>query len=132
MKTFYCRNEDGEAIGRVICEDIADDYHSMNELYDHRMALNIALFKFLHDIDVEIRQNKGVKNKPYIIKSKLHDDGTMFEGYFIVSMNGPDGQISYHYKLEHWDKFPITEVERVPWKYDGHTSQDVIDRLLKL
>lgn len=112
--------------------EVSDDYHTMSELYDHRRVLNAALFNYLHDIDVNIRGHVDVTFKPYIIKSKLHEDGTMFDGYFVVSMNGPDGQISYHYALEYWDQFKVTEVERVPWKYDGHTSKDVINRLLKL
>lgn len=101
--------------------EVRDEYHSMHELYQHRMALNIALF------------NSIWKSRPAISvwKSKLHHDGTMFEGYFIVMAVTHYGQISYHYKLEHWDKFDIPEIERTP-EYDGHTSQDIIERLMKL
>lgn len=112
--------------------EVRDEYHSMSELYEHRMALNAAMFNFFYAYDKDIRGIES-ERRAYIVKSKHHNDGTMFEGgYFIVMMNGPDGQISYHYKLEHWDKFKIPEVERIPWIYDGHTSQDILERLLKL
>lgn len=117
---------DGGQIYEFIDADelvVKDEYHSMEELYDHRMALNIALFHAWH--------NASDIYDIGVVKSKMHFDGTMFEGYFIVMAITGYGQISYHYKLEHWDKFKIEEVERTP-KYDGHTSQDVIERLMKL
>ncbi len=104
----------------VHADSVSDGFHTMDELYDHRMALNIALFHCIHSA-------KYWK----VMKSKLHYDGTMFEGYFIVMMIIGIRQISYHYKLEHWDKFQIPEVEKTP-PYDGHTSQDVIERLMNL
>ena len=102
--------------------ECGDDYHTISELYDHRMALNIALFHAWF-----------VANRPSIkvMKSKLHNDGTMFPGYFIVMALTTEGQISYHYELSHWDKFKIPEVERTP-EWDGHGSQNVLERLEKL
>ena len=104
--------------------EVRDEYHSMHELYEHRMALNIALFNV-----IEYVGEPGVP--PFVMKSKLHHDGTMFEGYFIVMMITNLGQVSYHYKLKHWDKFKIEEVERTP-EWDGHSSLDVLERLAKL
>jgi len=106
----------------VIITDVGDEYHTMHELYEHRMALNIALFHALY------RDDYGVAT---VMKSKLHHDGTMFDGYFIVMTLTPLGQISYHYKLKHWDKFNIPEVERTP-EWDGHSSLQVMERLMKL
>jgi|SRR6187549_3736660 len=105
-----------------------DEYHTMSELYEHRLALSSALFNYLSDLHLSFTAGDG----PYIIKSKKHHDGSMFDGYFVVVMNSPVGLISYHYKLEHWELFKIPEVESVPWPYDGHTSQDVVKRLLAL
>lgn len=111
--------------------EVRDEYHSMHELYQHRMALNIGLFNYM-------QMTKGwesyseVMMEFELMKSKLHHDGTMFDGYFIVMLIVPNvGQISYHYKLKHWDEFRIPEVERTP-KWDGHSSNDVIERLMKL
>ena len=96
--------------------DISDGYHTFNELYDHRAALTAALFKSLPS--------------DMVYKSKKHHDGTMYDGMFIVGANLPDiGAISYHYDLDPWwDVFNIREVENAP-EWDGHTPNDVIERL---
>jgi hypothetical protein len=105
-----------------------DEYHTMHELYQHRMALNIALFNAWAHIDL-CCSYYGIT----VGKAKLHHDGTMFEGgYFVVFAKTSEGQITYHYKLEHWDKFKIPEYERVPFEYDGHRSLDVLERLKNL
>jgi hypothetical protein len=109
---------------QIQAENVSDGYHTMHELYQHRMALNVALFNKINDFPLTFRDY-------LVIKSKLHSDGTMFDGYFIVMLITPTTQISYHYDLKHWDLFEIPEVERAP-KYDGHSSNDVIERLLKL
>jgi len=107
-------------------EECRDEYHSMHGLYQHRMALTIALFNM---INIYRKYPGG----PQVMKSKLHHDGTMFEGgYFIVMIVDPKiGQISYHYQLKHWDEFKIPEVERTP-EWDGHSSLDALERLGKL
>lgn len=104
--------------------EVMDEYHSMHDLYRHRMALNIALFHAWY------RDDYGTVT---VMKSKQHhpDSDPMFEGYFIVMAVSEYGQISYHYKLKHWDKFNIPEVEYTP-EWDGHNSQDVMERLTKL
>jgi hypothetical protein len=112
--------------------EVRDEYHSMHELYQHRMALNIALFHFMYEMDKQIRGDYYASFQQHkVMKSKLHADGTMFEGYFIVMAVTPYGQISYHYKLEHWDKFNLPVVENTP-PWDGHSSLQVIERLMKL
>jgi len=43
---------------------------------------------------------------------------------------GEEGQVSYHYKLEHWDEFEgVPELEYAP-KWDGHDGADTVTRLL--
>jgi hypothetical protein len=104
--------------------DVSDEYHTMHELYKHRMALNIALFNNLH-------HPRHDSHRIEVMKSKLHHDGTMFDGYFVVMAITPIGQISYHYKLKHWNKFMIPEVDRTP-EWDGHNSYDVLERLMEI
>jgi len=95
-----------------------DEYHTMQDLYQHRMALSAALANSRPDISV---------------KSHLHHDGTMFEGgYFIVRILTPGGPVTYHYSLEDWDKFHCPEVDRIPEAYDEHIPSDCIGRLLTL
>lgn len=107
--------------------EVSDGYHTMDELYDHRLALSVALLNVLSD------SNPTTNNRDYIEcrKSLFHHDGTMFEGYFIVFAKTQEGMISYHYKIMYWNLFNIPVLEKAP-EYDGHTSQDVIERLLKL
>ena len=112
-----------------LADNPRDEYHSMKELYEHRLALTVALFNTLSDLWQSFTAGAELD----IVKSKLHHDGTMFPGgYFIVVMNSEHGQISYHYELKYWDMFKIPAVERVPWPYDGHTPDDTIKRLLAL
>lgn len=97
---------------------LADGFHTMEELYDHRRALTAALAAERADISW---------------RSKAHhpDDSPMFEGgYFIVGIDTPHGTITYHYKLTHWDDFAeVPEVEHAP-KWDGAEPGDTIIRLL--
>jgi hypothetical protein len=95
--------------------NVSDGYHTFNELYYHRMIL----------FSIICNQNKEIA-----WKSKLHDDGTMFENYFIVGINTKEGQYTYHYNLKYWDNFKCKVLESAP-KYDGHKPND-IDRLLTL
>lgn len=116
----------------VEADEVSDGYHTFTELYEHRLALTVALFKVYDNYLTPL-----VRTSVKCWKSKLHSDGTMFDGgYFVVGMSiipftGPVQQISYHYKLEHWNKFNVMELECAP-EYDGHTGKDVIERLMKL
>lgn len=114
----------------VYGDDVSDGYHSMDELYDHRLALTVALFHawYTEYLDYPAADHDCAHR---VMKSKLHFDGTMFEGYFIVMALTVKGQISYHYKIEHWDKFNIPEVERTP-EWDGHDGPETVKRLLKV
>lgn len=129
----YCEDE----TCKFRAEEISDGYHTFDELYDHRLALNAAFFNLVWATQVNNLGSVASHLAPYpVMKSKLHNDGTMFDGYFIVFGIIPnefsESQISYHYKLEHWDKFQIPEVPKIPFPYDGHTSKDVVERLLSI
>lgn len=98
--------------------DVSDGYHTFDELYDHRMALFVNLM---------------LDNPEISWRSKDHAEGgdPMFEGFFIVGMDLPAGQITYHYKLEHWDTFAgVKTLDHAPI-YDGHTPNSVVKRLLE-
>ena len=95
--------------------EINDGYHSFDDLYWHRMML-FAVICNSH------------KDKAW--KSKLHHDGTMYDDYFIVGIETPEGQYTYHYHIDWWDKFDVQQRLRAP-EYDGHTPED-IDRLFSL
>lgn len=107
-----------------------DDVLQIAELYIHRHALFAALVKVYDSYKTPL----GSHVRCY--KSKLHHDGTMPKGWFIVVMlvgqlTGPDTQISYHLPIDWWDKFNIIELERMV-EWDGHAPDDVVKRLLEL
>ena len=64
------------------------------------------------------------QNKSMSWKSKLHADGTMFDDFFIVGIDTPEGQFTYHYHIDNWDLFDVLELPNAP-EYDGHTPGDV-------
>lgn len=96
--------------------DLSDGYHTFNELYYHRMCL----------FSIIVKQHKDLA-----WKSKLHSDGTMFDNYFIVGIDTPNGQATYHYHVDHWGMFDCVELPNAP-EWDGHTADDVLKRLLSL
>jgi hypothetical protein len=97
--------------------DLSDGYHTFNELYHHRAILFSVICNMFPD-------------KAW--KSKLHDTGDMFEGMFIVGIETPKGQATYHYDIDpYWDMFKVKELDRAP-TWDGHAPEDAIDRISKL
>lgn len=93
--------------------EVSDSYHTFNELYAHRIMLFIALMKSHKDISW---------------KSRLHDDGTSYDGWFVGGMNLPSGIITYHIPDKYWGIMEdINIIEKSV--YDGHTADDVIIRL---
>lgn len=128
--TIYFKNKKLYAEYEQEDLEISDGYHTMDELYNHRYALFCALIKIYDNYITPL--NTSVK----CWKSKLHSDGTMFEGNFIVGMtikefSGPPSYITYHLPLDWWNKVKVMEIQMAPM-YDGHTNDDVIERLMKL
>lgn len=96
---------------------ISDGYHTFAELYAHRRALTAALARAF---------GAGAW------RSRLHHDGTMYDGMFIVGFYLPNvGDVSYHYELKHWEEFEHVPVRKLAPHWDGHTSDDVVRRLLQ-
>ncbi len=98
----------------------SDGYHTFNELYEFRKAYNVALFN-----------EWASGGKCSVHKSWRHHDGELCfgGGWFIVVAVLPQGQISNHYEAKDWNLFAIPEVERALFEFDGHTGNDVIERL---
>jgi hypothetical protein len=93
--------------------NFSDGYHTFNELYEHRCVLFSVICNQNHEA---------------AWKSKLHHDGTMYDGMFIIGLNISVGQVSYHYDLKYWDLFKVDELEKAP-EWDGHTPGDVLERM---
>lgn len=117
-----------------------DGYHTFGELYEHRYRIFISLCRGIYGINrlgkaVAKHQKMDENLMPFIDlwRSKLHSDGTMFHDSFVVGIHKEKGeQITYHFPLKMWDEFYfIEELERAP-EWDGHTPDDVVERLKHL
>ncbi|WP_221893224.1 hypothetical protein [Pusillimonas minor] len=100
-----------------ITGETSDGYHTFNELYAHRVRL-FCLLMHAH------------KNNAWW--SRKHHDGSAWEGWVIAGIDTPEGTATYH--------LPESEIENLPEgielpigkEWDGHTSDDVLVRLLSL
>lgn len=92
-----------------------DEYHTMEELYEYRMLYNALAVNAMPD---------------RAVKSWRHSDGELCfgGGWFVVYLDLPTGQVSNHYKAEHWGLFRVPEAATAP-EWDGHTPADAADRL---
>lgn len=104
-----------------IVDKLNDMAHNEQELYDFRMLYNALLF------------NEWYKNGSMeVYKSRRHADGELcFDGdwFVVVAILSSGKQITNHYHIDNWDLFKIPEVYEVIHEFDGHTSQDVLQRL---
>lgn len=106
-----------ESAPSIDIENISDGFHTFEELYHHRAVLFSIVCNMFPD-------------KAW--KSKYHYEGDMFEDMFIVGIDTPEGQATYHYYIRpYWDLFKVKELDKAP-PWDKHTSQEAINRLLKL
>lgn len=112
MKQYECGSGIFEVNGTT-----SDGYHTFDELYHHRAVL----FSVICNARPELAW-----------KSKQHETGDMYDGMFIVGIQTPDGQATYHYDVHpYWDMFKVPEFERAP-KWDGHTPAQAIERIGRL
>lgn len=105
---------------------ISDGFHSFDQLYQHRIELFITVCK----------QFRFAKDRTRIVWfSRKHSDGTEWPGWFILGIGITKGhQITYHLPVEsYWNRVTamFEELPQAP-EWDGHTSDDVIERLKKL
>jgi hypothetical protein len=95
---------------------ISDGYHTFGELYEHRITLFTALCRKL--------------SKGRVWRTQTHSDGSVWEGWFVLGIGFKHGeQITYHLPLSKWDDAEFAEtIDKAP-DYDGHTSDDVLQRI---
>ena len=105
-------------IAEALLANPRDEYHTMDELYRYRMLYNALLANLLADLGRPVH------------KSWRHATGEecFGGGWFIVTMQLPTGQVSNHYKAEHWDLFRVPEQELAD-EWDGHTPEVAADRM---
>jgi len=104
-------------LGPKVTGNTSDGYHTFNELYHHRAVL----------FSVIVRDHRELA-----WKSMRHHDGTMYDGMFIVGIETPEGQATYHYDIDpYWDMFNCKELDQAP-EWDGHTPSEAIERIATL
>lgn len=98
-------------------KDQSDGYHTFSELYEHRHALYLALMSTVPEISWV---------------SLNHYDGDQLDGWFISGIRLSTGDITYHLPMRLWNRACKTGAKVLPYgiKWDGHTSEDVIQRLI--
>lgn len=96
--------------------NISDGYHTFNELYHHRAVL----------FSLICNQNKDIA-----WKSLKHEDGSMYKGMFIVGINTPYGQATYHIDRIYWLLFKVKKLDTAP-KWDGHTPAQAAERIRQM
>jgi len=116
---------------------VSDGYHTIDEIYEHRYQLFIALCKLQDEYN---NVYECFSYRP-IWRSKLHSDGTMFKDMFIMGFETlqdgnprviPNTRITYHLPISKWEEcnFAATYANAPEW--DGATSNGVINRLKSL
>lgn len=102
---------------KPVTGDTSDGFHTFNELYHHRAVLFSLIVTCFPGASW---------------KSEQHSDGTMYDGMFIVGIETPWGQATYHYDVDKcWNMFPCEELDRAP-EWDGHTPDQAIERIERL
>lgn len=105
----------------VETNSISDGFHTFGELYEHRIELFIALCRVYSERVMTIAW-----------RSKIHSDGSSFDGWFVLGLDYGKDQITYHLPISRWDDCSFAEtMDRAPG-FDGHTSRGVLDRLKRL
>lgn len=97
---------------------ISDGFHTFDSLYYQRLILFACIVNSHPDISY---------------KSWKHSDGKKCfdsDNWFIVGIETPEGQYTYHYEAKYFDMFKCPELE-VAHEWDGHDEKDV-KRLLSL
>jgi hypothetical protein len=109
------KTENGVGISSVNMGEVTDGYHTFNELYEHRIALFIALMKALPDLS----WYKRTEDKDWII----------------LGISLPTGQVTYHVPRK-WEDEYLVNIHRYELNdgppFDGHTSKDVLERIKNL
>lgn len=104
------------SLGPKITEDTSDGWHTFKELYHHRALLFSVIVSNYRDL---------------CWKSKRHHDGKLLDWNFIVGIDTPWGQASYHYGMDYWDLFDCKVLERAPY-YDGYSANESVTRIARL
>lgn len=113
--------------------DASDGYHTFTELYDHRIILYITLCRTFFELMCAASNSHTTKFENPIWRSAKHSDESSYDGWFILGINKEKGnQITYHLPMSKWEDTEFARtLDKAP-EYDGHTSNDVLERIKNL
>src|SRR5688572_12683211 len=102
---------------------ISDGYHTFGELYQHRTLIYISLCRAIEYLN-------AIREEIPVWKTTTHSDGSSYEGWFLLGIYKEKGkQITYHLENSYWDMCNFAEtLDKAP-EWDGHNSNDVLNRL---
>ena len=111
--------------------NVSDGYHTFGELYDHRIENFLALVKAIHVLN-KFRLEK--RRTPLWYSMNHSDGGKVYKGWFVAGIDtSPGKQITYHIPIEYLSQFEaVAKPRKKAPTYDGHTSEDVVERISKL
>lgn len=97
--------------------NFSDGYHTFNQLYHQRTMLFATIVN---------------QNKSHAWKTHRHEDGELCfgGGWFLVTIDTPQGSYGYHCEEKYWELFDCPEIEKAK-HWDGYTEENV-DRLFSL
>lgn len=96
---------------------VSDGYHTFDELYAHRVRLFSALM------------NVCALSAWW---SRTHHDGSVWEGWILAGIETPAGTVTYHLPESEIPFLPGHTELPVGKEWDGHTADDVLERLKSL
>jgi len=93
---------------KIVGNDISDGFHTFDELYEHRCILYLSLCL-------------ANKKRCFIKQDSMN--------WFILYCETPYGQVSYHLPKKYLEMARRFFHESPDHEFDGHTSNQVIERL---
>jgi hypothetical protein len=107
----------------IDANQVSDGYHTFGELYDHRIALWIALCR---------EKSLQRPNVRHVWRSMRHSDGELAfgGGWFVLGIGTELGeQLTYHLPLSCWGECDFAYTADLAPTWDGHSSDDVLERI---
>lgn len=131
LPILYAQPREVVASGTDI--EVSDGYHTMSELYEHRNMLWITLCRALTFI---MDETGGRDNTWKVYITQKSDEWFVLgviDTVYDKSLKGhTDYQLSYHLPIKYLDECLAFARENPDLKFDGHTSEDVLERLKSL
>lgn len=104
---------------KIDTNQVSDGYHTFGELYEHRIQLWIKICQLYSGIVAPWR-------------TQYHSDGELAfgGGWFVLGLYVSTGkQITYHLPMKYWDQCEFAATLSQAPEWDGHTSNDVLERI---